>query len=68
MALETTGGMSKECATAIKELRLAAGHLAQWAPSELILGLKVELSVIVQKWVARIVLSGLAKARRLPVV
>ena len=35
-----------------------------WAPSKAIVGLKVELSVIVQKWNAAIVTAGLRRSLR----
>ena len=42
-----------------------AGQQRAWAPIELVRGLKMELSVLVQTWNAKIVLAGLSKSRRL---
>jgi hypothetical protein len=65
MVMELTGGMGKGCAELIKKLQSVAGHQRAWAPIELVRGLKMELSVLVQTWNAKIVLAGLSKSRRL---
>ena len=64
LALERTGGMGKQAALLIKTLLKVSNSRNVWAPSKAIFGLKVELSVIVQKWNAAIVTAGLRRSLR----
>ena len=55
--------MGKEAALLIKTLLKESRSRNLWAPRNVVFGLKDELAVIVQKWNATIVRSGLRRSQ-----
>jgi len=65
MVMETTGGMQKDFAVALKEMAKAARHTGVWIPRDYFPKLRSRLAVNVQRWNAKIILRCLDAADRL---
>ena len=65
MVMETTGGMHKDFAVAIKEIIRASMRSGLWAPRDVVHGIRASVAVAVQRGNASMVATGLHVARRI---
>ena len=65
MVVETTGGMHKDFAVAIKEIIRASMRSGLWAPRDVVHGIRASVAVAVQRGNASMVATGLHVARRI---
>ena len=63
MVMETTGGMHKDFAVAIKEIIRASRLSGLWAGRDVVHGIRASVAVAVQKGNASMVAAGLHEAR-----
>jgi len=64
MVVETTGGMHKDFAVAIKEIIRASRNAGLWAGRDVVHGIRASVAVAVQKGNASMVATGLHASRR----
>src|SRR6185312_684437 len=64
LAMESTGGMHKGCALAVAEILKQSKHIGNWAPCEVVFGVKRAMAVAVQIGNAKLVLEGLSRSER----
>ena len=64
MVVETTGGMHKYFAVAIKEIIRASRNAGLWAGRDVVHGMRASVAVAVQKGNASMVATGLHASRR----